>query len=119
MYRRRISENIRRDYKKAAAAAPAFAIRRGVGACRDVGGLVALRRDVMRRKHERFSGLVDAPMHALKLACLGDAAFIATVRAEGTAQAALFGVEFGDGVTTSAAARAIARRASAPTCSCR
>jgi hypothetical protein len=96
-YRRRASENIRRDYKKAAPTA-AFTIRHGVGACRDVGGLVALRGAVMRRNQERFSPVVDAPLHALKLACLGESALIATVRARGRAEAAFFGVEFGDGI---------------------
>jgi hypothetical protein len=97
-YRRGISENIRRDYKKALAAGPVLTLRRGVDACRDVGGLVELRRQVMRRNRERFSGLVDAPLHALKLACLGEAGFIATIRAGGRSEAAFFGVEFGGAV---------------------
>jgi hypothetical protein len=97
-YRRCVSENIRRDYKKALTAAPVLAVRRGVAACRDVGGLVALRRQVMRRNQERFSSLMDAPLHALKLACVGDKGFIATVRANGRPEAAFFGVEFGDRV---------------------
>jgi hypothetical protein len=97
-YRRDISENIRRDYKKAAAAVPTLAIRRGVAAWREIVGLVGLRRQVMRRNQEPFSTLIDAPLHALKLLCLGDSAFIATVRAAGRPEAAFFGVEFGDGV---------------------
>lgn len=95
-YRRGVSENIRRDYKKAAAASPTVAVRRGVAAGRDIAGLVGLRRQVMRRNQERFSTLIDAPLHALKLLCLGDHAFIATVRAAGRLEAAFFGVEFGD-----------------------
>ena len=95
-YRRGISENIRRDYKKAAAAAPTLVIRRGVAAWRELAGLVGLRRQVMRRNQEPFSTVIDAPLHALKLLCMGDQAFIATVRAAGRPEAAFFGVEFGD-----------------------
>jgi hypothetical protein len=97
-YRRAISENTRRDYKKALLASPTLAIRRGVSACRDIAGLVDLRRQVMRRNQEPFSTLVDAPLHALKLLCMGEDAFIATVRAGGRSQAAFFGVQFGDRV---------------------
>jgi hypothetical protein len=95
-YRRAVSENIRRDYKKAALASPAVAVRRGVSAYRDLAGLVGLRRQVMRRNQEPFSTLIDAPLHALKLLCMGEGAFIATVRAAGRSEAAFFGVEFGD-----------------------
>jgi hypothetical protein len=98
-YRRGISENIRRDYRKAVAAAPALAIRRGVAAWREIVGLVGLRRQVMRRNREPFSSLIDAPLHALKLLCMGDSAFIATVRAAGRPEAAFFGVEFGDRIS--------------------
>lgn len=94
-YRRTISENIRRDYKKAATADPTVIIRRGLSACRDIVDLVGLRRQVMRRNQEPFSSLIDGPLHALKLLCLGEGAFIATVRAAGRAEAAFFGVEFG------------------------
>lgn len=94
-YRRAVSENIRRDFKKAAAASPTIVVRRGASACRDIGGLVALRAQVMRRNHEPFSSLVDGPLHVLKLLCMGRDAFIATVRAGGRAEAAFFGVEFG------------------------
>jgi hypothetical protein len=94
-YRRAISENIRRDYKKAALASPSLTIRRGVSACRDIAGLVGLRRQVMRRSEEPFSTLIDAPLHALKLLCMGNDALIATVRAGGRSEAAFFGVRFG------------------------
>jgi hypothetical protein len=97
-YRRDVSENIRRDYKKAAMASPQLVVRRGIDACRDVAGLVGLRRQVMRRNQEPFSSLVDAPLHALKLLCMGDSAFIATARAAERPEAAFFGVEFGDRV---------------------
>jgi hypothetical protein len=94
-YRRAVSENLRRDFKKAAAAAPILTTRRGMDACRDVPALVALRRQVMRRNDEPFSSMVDVPMHALKLMCLGDDAFISMVEANGRPQAAFFGIRFG------------------------
>ena len=95
-YRRAVSENIRRDYKKAAAASPTVVTRRGAAAYRDVPGLVALRRQVMIRKGESFSGMFDTPKHALKLLCLRDDAFISTIEADGVRQAAFFGVRFGN-----------------------
>ena len=94
-YRRSVSENLRRDYKKAAAASPNLTTRRGMDAWRDVPAIVGLRRQVMRRNHEPFSSVLDAPMHALKLMCLGEGAFISVVEANGCAQAAFFGVRFG------------------------
>ena len=97
-YRRAVSENIRRDYKKAAAASPTVVTRRGVAAYRDVPGLVALRRQVMARNGEPFSSMLDTPKHALKLLCLRDDAFISTVEAQGIRQAAFFGVRFGDAI---------------------
>jgi hypothetical protein len=97
-YRRQVSENIRRDYKKALAASPAVVTRCGAAACRDVPALVDLRRQVMRRNDEPFSVLADVPKHIVKLLCLGEDAFITTVRANGQAQAAFFGVRFGDGI---------------------
>jgi hypothetical protein len=97
-YRRQISENIRRDYKKALAASPTVVTRSGAAACLDVPALVELRRQVMRRNDEPFSLLADAPVHVGKLLCLGEDAFITTVRAKGQAQAAFFGVRFGGGI---------------------
>ena len=52
-------------------------------AWRDVPAIVGLRRQVMRRNHEPFSSVLDAPMHALKLMCLGEGAFISVVEANG------------------------------------
>lgn len=95
-YRRGVSENIRRDYKKAAADNPVVVMRQGLAACRDVARLVRLRGQVLRRNGERFSIVRDAPRHFLKLLCMGDDAFIATVEALGRRQAAFFGVRFGD-----------------------
>jgi hypothetical protein len=97
-YRRAISDNIRRDYKKAAAEGPVVVMRHGLGAFRDVARLVTLRGQVLRRNGERFSSLIDAPRHVLKLLCMGDDAFIATVEALGRRQAAFFGVRFGGGI---------------------
>ncbi|MEO5820242.1 MAG: GNAT family N-acetyltransferase [Vicinamibacteraceae bacterium] len=95
-YRRAVSENIRRDYKKAAAAGPTVVTRRGVAAYRDVPALVGLRKQVMERNGEPFSSVLDTPKHALKLLCLRDDAFISTVEARGERQGAFFGVRFGD-----------------------
>ena len=97
-YRRGVSENIRRDYKKAAAERPVVVMRQGLAACRDVARLVRLRGQVLRRNGERFSGALDGPRHLLKLLCMGDDAFIATVEALGHRQAAFFGVRFGEGI---------------------
>lgn len=97
-YRRGVSENIRRDYKKAAADKPVVVMRQGLAACRDVARLVRLRGQVLRRNGERFSSVLDGPRHVLKLLCMGEDAFIATVEALGRRQAAFFGVRFGDGI---------------------
>lgn len=96
-YRRAISENIRRDYKKAAAAGATIQTRYGVAALRDVWTLVKLRGQVMERNQEPFSPQADIGLHILKLLCIGQRAFISTVRAgDGHCAAAFFGVQFGD-----------------------
>jgi hypothetical protein len=97
-YRRDVSENIRRDYKKAVEASAVVETRHGLAAVRDLVALVRLRRQVMDRNGERFSGAADLAIHFLKLACIGDPAFIATVRADGRCHAAFFGVRFGDDI---------------------
>ena len=97
-YRRSVSENLRRDYRKAAAAGPVVVVRHGLGACRDVARLVGLRAQVLRRNGEPFSSVADARRHVLKLLCMGDDAFIATVEAFGRRQAAFFGVRFGGAI---------------------
>ena len=51
---------------------------------------------VMARNQEPFSAWTDFWRHVVKLVCLGDAAFIATVRTARGCPAAFFGVEFGD-----------------------
>jgi hypothetical protein len=95
-YRRGISENVRRDYKKAATSNPMVITRRGLAAVRDVPGLVGLRREVMRRNAEPFSTIADGPRHLMKLVAMGDDAFIMTLTAEGALQVSFFGVRFGD-----------------------
>jgi hypothetical protein len=97
-YRSEVSENIRRDYRKAVAAAAVFESRRGLAALRDVVTLARLRGEVMRRNGEPFSMALDITRHVLKILCIGDRAFIATVRAEGRCHSAFFGVQFGDDV---------------------
>ena len=97
-YRRGISENIRRDYKKAASSSPQVVTRRGLAAVRDVPGLVLLRREVMRRNNEPFSTLWDGPRHVLKLLALGEDAFISTIRSGGVLHGSFFGVRFGNGI---------------------
>jgi hypothetical protein len=97
-YRDAVSENIRRDYRKAVAAAAVFEARRGLAALRDVVTLARLRREVMRRNGEKFSMTMDVARLVLKIVCIGNRAFIATVRARGRCHAAFFGVECGDDV---------------------
>ena len=94
-YRAGVSENIRRDYRKAVAASAIVETREGWAALRDVITLVRLRGEVMRRNQEPFSFTADLARHVLKILCMGPSAFIATVRAEGRRPAAFFGVRFG------------------------
>jgi hypothetical protein len=95
-YRRDVSENIRRDYKKAVESSARVEIRYGLAAVRDLPGFIRLRREVMLRNGEPFSPLLDYVRHALKLACIGQLGFIATVKTGGQCHAAFFGVRFGD-----------------------
>jgi hypothetical protein len=95
-YRRAVSENVRRDYKKAAAASAAVVVRAGTAALGELGSFVRLRREVMRRNKEPHSTPADFGRHALKLLCLGTDAFIATVRTRDGCHAAFFGAQFGD-----------------------
>lgn len=95
-YRRSVSENIRRDYKKAVEASARVEIRYGLVALHDLLAFVRLRREVMLRNGEPFSPLLDYARHALKLACIGRLGFIATVKTGGQCHAAFFGVRFGD-----------------------
>lgn len=94
-YRRRISENIRRDYRKAHDAAATFTTRSGLGTLRDIVGLVTLRGHMMRRNNIRFSPLADLFLHTAKVIVLGSNAIITTVRVDGKCYAAFFGAQFG------------------------
>lgn len=95
-YRRAISENIRRDYKKAAAASAEVVVRSGTAALGELRSFVRLRGEVMRRQKEPYSAAADYARHTLKLACLGSNAFVATARTQGRCHAAFFGARFGD-----------------------
>jgi Acetyltransferase (GNAT) domain len=97
-YRDEVSENIRRDYRKAVAASATLECRQGLAALRDVITLCRLRSLVMRRNRKAYSLVMDIARHVLKIACIGKLAFIATVRAEGRCPAAFFGVRFGEDI---------------------
>ena len=97
-YRRAVSENIRRDYRKAAATSPSVVTRYGLDALRDLPALTRLRRRMMRKNQERFVDVADYARHALKLACLGQNGFLATVQAGDRSQAAFFGARLGRNV---------------------
>jgi hypothetical protein len=97
-YRRSVSENIRRDYRKAAAASASVVTRYGLAALPELVGFTRLRRQTMRRKGEPYSDVADWARHALKLACLGPSAFLATARTHGRCRAGFFGVRFGGNV---------------------
>lgn len=94
-YRRAVSENIRRDYKKAAAASAEVVFRSGPAALGELRSFVRLRGEVMRRQKEPYSATADYARHMLKLVCLGSDAFVATVRTPGRCHAAFFGARFG------------------------
>jgi hypothetical protein len=97
-YRNEVSENIRRDYRKAVAAGAVLECRRGLAALRDVVTLARMRGGVLRRNGEPFSMALDILRHVVKILCIGDRAFIATVRADGRCYSAFLGVQFGDNV---------------------
>ncbi|MEZ5286681.1 MAG: hypothetical protein R2712_18110 [Vicinamibacterales bacterium] len=95
-YRRSVSENIRRDFRKAEADSARVVRRQGWRALGDLDALVRLRGEVMRKNGESFSALADYGRHLVKLACLRDHAFIATARTTRGCHAVFFGVAFGD-----------------------
>jgi hypothetical protein len=94
-YRRAVSENIRRDYRKAEQASVRVETRRGVSAFCDLLALAKLRRYVMQKNGKPFSLFADLLVHAAKLLMLGKAGFISTARINGKCLAAFFGTEFG------------------------
>jgi hypothetical protein len=97
-YRDHVSENIRRDYRKAVAASATLECRQGLAALGGVITLCRLRSQVMRRNRQAFSLVLDIATHVLKIVCIGKLAFIATVRAGGRSPAAFFGVRFGEDI---------------------
>jgi PilZ domain len=94
-YRRGISENIRRDYRKAQITSARVETRFGLAALRDVFAIVTLRAQVMRKHKLRFSSLVDYFLHGVKLAVFGNNAFITTVRMKRRCYSAFFGIQLG------------------------
>jgi hypothetical protein len=94
-YRRSISENIRRDYKKAKEAGAVARTDYGLKALRDLFALVSMRRHMMRRNQLPFSRFLDFFSHVGRLFALGKKAFVTTVKVDGKVYAAFFGVEVG------------------------
>jgi hypothetical protein len=97
-YRRAVSENIRRDYRKARNAETRVHTRFGLAAARDLAALVAMRACMMRKNKERFSQVFDFFLHAAKLAILGNVGFITTARINGLCYSAFFGAKFGNNI---------------------
>src|ERR1700737_886086 len=97
-YRRAVSENIRRDYRKACNAATRVRTRFGLAAARDLVALVAVRACMMRKNKERFSQIVDFFVHAAKLVILRKDGFITTARINGRCYSAFFGAKFGHNI---------------------
>lgn len=95
-YRRGVSENIRRDYKKAKEAATVVKMSVGLLAMRDLFALVSMRGHMMRRNKHSFSYALDYLLHAAKLLVLGPGGFIMTAKTNGRCHAAFFGAELGD-----------------------
>jgi hypothetical protein len=95
-YRRGVSENIRRDYKKAKDAGTVVKTSVGLAAMCDLFALVAMRGHMMRRNKRRFSHVFDYFLHAAKLLVLGQRGFIITGKIKGRCYAAFFGAEVGD-----------------------
>jgi Acetyltransferase (GNAT) domain len=94
-YLRGVSENVRRDYRKAKCIEAKVETRQGLAAVRDVFALVRLRAEVMRKNSLRASLLKDYFIHVAKLAILGRSGFITTLRMNDKCYSAFFGIEFG------------------------
>lgn len=94
-YRRGISENIRRDYRKAQNTSARVETRFGLAALRDVFALVTLRAQVMRKNKVRFSSFADYFLHGVKLAIFAKNGFITTVRMKRKCYSAFFGIQLG------------------------
>ena len=97
-YRRAVSENVRRDYKKARNVGTRVRTRFGLGAVPDLFALVAMRACMMRKNKRRFSRIFDFFLHAGKLAILGKDGFISTARINRQCYSAFFGAKFGHNI---------------------
>lgn len=91
-----VSNNIRRDVKKAVSKEAKVTIRRGWAALRDLSTLITVRSYVMRQNGKQFSAVLDFVKHLVKILLLGRQAFVATVSMNSKKYAAHFCVEFGD-----------------------
>jgi hypothetical protein len=94
-YCRGVSENVRRDYRKAKDAAAVVKTRFGLAALRDLFALVTMRAHTMSRNKQHFSRVLDYFLHAVKLAVLGKNGFITTGRIKGRCYSAFFGAQVG------------------------
>jgi hypothetical protein len=94
-YRRAVSENIRRDYKKAKEANAVARTDYGLKGLRELLAFVAMRRHMARRNNLPVSRMLDFLTHAGRLLVLGKKAFVTTVRIKGKCYAAFFGAEIG------------------------
>jgi hypothetical protein len=90
-YRRSVSENIRRDYKRAKEADVTFKMRFGLSALPYLFALVAMRGHMARKNRLRFSWAGDYLLHLAKLLVLGKNGMIASSWARGECFAAFFG----------------------------
>jgi len=94
-YLRSVSENVRRDHRKAKNTDVRMETKRGLAALREVFALVRLRAEVMRKNGLRSWFLRDYFIHVAKLAVFGQSGFITTARMNGKCYSAFFGIEFG------------------------
>ena len=94
-YRRGVSENIRRDYKKAKEVGAIVKTDYGLKGFRDLFALIAMRRHMIRRNNLSVSRILDYLSHAGRILVLGKKSFVTTVKINGKVYAAFFGVEVG------------------------
>jgi hypothetical protein len=94
-YRRAVSENIRRDYKKAKEANAIARTEYGLAGLRELVAFVEMRRHMALRNKLPFSRVVDFFTHAGRLFALGKDSFVTTVRIDGKCYAAFFGAVVG------------------------
>ena len=87
-YRGAVSENIRRDYKKAKEANAVARTSYGLKGLHDLFAFVAMRQHMARRNNLPLSRVRDYLTHAGRLLVLGKKAFVTAVRIEGKCYAA-------------------------------